>query len=271
VRAETKQLAHEVSIASSPTVLYHPEAGRHGNFHPASYKRILNKAAWRQRLVKTHTTAPKILVSHDRQRRELDSCNSSDALLMNIFCHPASLKRGLLSSLLSLDETADLIFGYKPRIPMIKGRIDCTEVDLRIGDLLIEAKLTEADFQLARYELAERYCDFHTIFDPRLLPRKGNKLQSYQLVRSILAAFAEAGCRYCLICDQRRPDLIARWFEVLSAIRHSDQRWRCLLVTWQEISQMLPIRLQRWLEQKYGIAPASIGDGIGSNHRRSSS
>jgi hypothetical protein len=190
---------------------------------------------------------------------------------MNIFCHPASLERGPFKSLLSIDENAEVIFGYKPRIPMIKNGIDCTEVDLRIGDLMIEAKLTEADFQLARFELAERYCDFEAVFDPSCLPKKGNKLQSYQLVRGILAAFAEEGCRYCLICDQRRPDLIARWFEVLSAIRHSDQRWRCVLVPWQEISQTLPIRLQRWIEQKYGIAPASIGRCIGIGHRSSSS
>ncbi len=132
--------------------------------------------------------------------------------------------------------------------------MDCTEIDLRIGDLMIEAKLTETDFQNARFELAERYCDFQAIFDPGRLPRRGNKLQSYQLVRGILAAFAEE-CRYCLICDQRRPDLIALWHEVLSAIRRSDRRWRCVLVTWQEISHTLPKGLRGWLGEKYGILP----------------
>ena len=71
-------------------------------------------------------------------------------------------------------------------------------------------------------------------------------------MRGILAAIAEE-CRYCLICDERRPDLVARWFEVLAAIRHSDQRCRCVLVTWQEISRTLPKGLQKWLEEKYGI------------------
>ena len=253
--AEKYGFPHERSIGAGSTVLYLPDgAGRHGNLYPASYKRILTNPEWRKRLVKTHTTAHKIFVSHDRDRRELDSCNSSDALLMNIFCHPRSSERGPLSSLLSFEANADFIFGYKPRISMIGGRVDCTEIDLRIGDLMIEAKLTETDFQVARFELAERYSNFQAVFDLDRLPRRANRLQSYQLVRGILAAFAEE-CRYCLICDERRPDLIARWFQVLSAIRHADQRWRCVLVTWQEISRTLLKGLQRWLEEKYGIGP----------------
>ena len=73
-------------------MLYLPDKReRHGDSrNPASYKRILNNPRGVRRLVKTHTTAHRILVSHDRNRRELDSCNSSDALLMNIFCHPHS-------------------------------------------------------------------------------------------------------------------------------------------------------------------------------------
>jgi hypothetical protein len=118
--AEKTGVPNERSIGASSTVLYLPdERGRHGNFHPASYKRILNRAEWRRRLDKTHTTAHKILASHDRERRELDSCNSSDALLMNIFCHPRSFERDPLSSLLSFEANADLIFGYRPRISMI--------------------------------------------------------------------------------------------------------------------------------------------------------
>jgi hypothetical protein len=89
---------------------------------------------------------------------------------MNIFCHSRCSERGPLSSFLSLETNADLIFGYKPRISTIGGRMDCAEIDLRIGDLMIEAKLTETDFQVARFELAERYSDFHAVFDPDRLP-----------------------------------------------------------------------------------------------------
>jgi len=251
--AERAGFLHELSVAAKPTVLYFEDArGRHGNFHPVSYRRILSNAEWRKRLVKTHSTAHKILASHDRERSELDSCNSSDALLMNVFCHPSSCRRGPLASLLSLDVNADLVFGYRPRLSMADGRVDRTEVDLRIGDLMIEAKLTETDFQVARMELVERYSGFDAVFDRDRLPMSANRLRSYQLVRGTLAAFAEE-CRYCLICDERRPDLIAQWYEVLCAIRRLDQRWRCVLVTWQEISRTLPKGLRSWLKQKYGI------------------
>jgi hypothetical protein len=173
---------------------------------------------------------------------------------MNIFCHPsAASPKSQVRSYLAIASTANLTFGYKPRIPLKNGGIDCTEVDLRIGDLLIEAKLTESDFQTARWKLAARYRDFEEIFDLALLPRAGDKLRSYQLVRGILAAFADENARYCLLCDERRRDLIERWSEVLGAIRRHDQRWRCLLMTWQEISRTLPNPLQSWLERKYGI------------------
>jgi hypothetical protein len=253
--AEQNGFLHELTTGSPASVLYRPDdRGRHGNFHPASYKRILRNPSWSRRLAKTHTTARKCLVSHDSERRELDSCNSSDALLMNIFCHPSvASPKSELRSYLAIESGARFTFGYKPRIPLKNGGIDCTEVDLRIGDLLIEAKLTESDFQVARWKLAERYRDCDEIFDSVLLPRIGDKLRSYQLVRGILAAFADESSRYCLICDERRRDLVELWSEILGAIRRHDQRWRCVLVTWQEISETLPQSLQIWLLRKYGI------------------
>jgi len=59
--------------------------------------------------------------------------------------------------------------------------------------------------------------------------------------------------RFGLICDQRRLNLIAIWFKVLNAICRSYLRWRCLLVTWQEISATLSNQLRVRLEAKYGI------------------
>ncbi len=56
----------------------------HGNFLNSSYDNILGKENWRIRLEKPHPSF------HDRKQqiKELDSCNSPDALLMNVFCHP---------------------------------------------------------------------------------------------------------------------------------------------------------------------------------------
>lgn len=257
--AEEHGFPYEPTLGSSPSILYRPDGqGRHGNFHPASYRRIVGHPDWRRRLLKTHTTARKSLASHDGERRELDCCNSSDALLMSVFCHPsASGPRSATRSYLGVEPSAPLIFGYKPRTPLKTGLLDRTEVDLRIGDLLIEAKLTEVGFQTARWDMAERYRDFADIFDPDLLPRTGDKLPSYQLVRGVLAAFAEPACRYCLLCDQRRRDLIELWLQILAAIRPGQPRWRCLLLTWQELSAVLPRGLRVWLEGKYGIGPTA--------------
>jgi hypothetical protein len=256
--AEDHGFLYEQTMGSSFSVIYRAdEEGRHGNFHPASYQPILRNPDWKRRLLKKHTTAQKALLSHDPSRVELDSCNSSDALLMNIFCHPGtSSAQSALRSYLAVEANAKLVFGYKPRVPLKDGKIDCTEIDLRVGDLMVEAKLTENDFQTARWELAGRYRDFEDVFNPQLLPRAGDKLRSYQLVRGILAAFAEESCRYCLVCDERRTDLIELWSQVLFAIRLHRQRYRCTLVTWQELSTKVPNSLQCWLGQKYGINPS---------------
>jgi hypothetical protein len=254
--AEENGFLYEQTTGSPASVLYRPDgAGRHGNFHPASYRSILRNESWSRRLAKTHTTARKCLVSHDSERRELDSCNSSDALLMNMFCHRAASAVGSpLRSYLAIEPAAEFVFGYKPRIPLKNGGIDCTEVDLKIGNLMIEAKLTESDFQVAPWKLAARYRDLEEIFDPELLPRTREKVRSYQLVRGLLAAFAIEDGRYCLLCDDRRKDLLEFWFEILAAMRRHDQRWRCIVVTWQELSATLPKSFRMWLQRKYGIA-----------------
>lgn len=81
---------------------------------------------------------------------ELDACTSSDALLMNIFSYPGVTPDGKVSALLGIEAGMPLDFGYKARVPLANGRFDRTEVDLRLGDLLIEAKLTKSDFQERR-------------------------------------------------------------------------------------------------------------------------
>ena len=67
--------------------------------------------------------------------------------------------------------SADPVFGWKARVPLRNGRFDRTEVDLRLGSLLIEAKLTESDFQCREARMVESYRDFDEVFDRDLLPR----------------------------------------------------------------------------------------------------
>jgi hypothetical protein len=255
--AASNCLPHECTIGNRPAVLFREtEDGIHGNFHPASYKCIRRRPEWSRRLAKSHTSARRSLVSHDSERRELDTAASSDALLMNVFCHPQAFADGSsLRILLGTQSPERLQFGCKPRIPLIANHIERTEVDLRIGDLLIEAKLTEAEFQRAPRVRVEGYRDFESAFDAHILPQTTESYLHYQLIRGVLSVFAEQGTRYCVICDARRPDLIDAWFTVARAVRLASLRSRLQLVTWQEIAGTLQRSMRTWLAAKYGIVP----------------
>ncbi len=146
-------------------------------------------------------------------------------------------------------------FGFKPRTPLWGGRRDNTEVDMKIDNLLVEAKLTEADFQSARFDLICRYRDLETVFDISELPVRNGKQSCYQLIRGALAAYAQE-CSFCVFCDARRPDLIEAWYKVMRAVRLFELRCRLKLLTWQELAAVIPEGLQQFLAVKYGIFPA---------------
>ncbi len=75
---------------------------------------------------------------------------------------------------------------------------------------------------------------------------------SYQLIRNVLAAHA-SGSSFCVIHDERRPDLREDWFEVMAAVKGAELRTRLKVLTWQELAALLPGALQEFLDQKYGI------------------
>lgn len=252
--ASENRLPHECTSGELPAVIFHETSdAAHGNFHPASYRRIRGRPEWSRRLRKSHTSARRSLPSHE-PRAELDTAASSDALLMNIFCHPQAFAGGSkLRNLLGTEPPERLQYGCKPRLPLIGNHLECTEVDLRIGNLWIEAKLTETGFQTAPRRRVERYRDFECVFDIPRLPRAGDAYLHYQLIRGVLCALAQEENRYCVICDARRPDLIDAWFSVASAVRDASLRSRLQLLTWQEIAAVMPASVQRWLAAKYGI------------------
>jgi hypothetical protein len=185
--ARTQKLLHDISPGPEPAIIFgHDEQGRHGNFHPASYKNICANPTWLHRLTKVHTASRRSRARKDWQWMELDSSNSSDALLMNIFCHPGVFNGHTLApavaNLLNVDPTAQPCFGINPGVPLKnvrKGRAnlpstltDRTEIDLQLDNLFLEAKLTESNFQTAASRLIERYRDLETVFDITRLPRK---------------------------------------------------------------------------------------------------
>lgn len=249
-------LAHVTSYGDLPVVVYQPsECGRfHGNFIPASYLAIRRRPQWRKRLQKIHAQGRRCLPAMDGHWRELDSSLSSDALLMNIFCYPRVTRTKSLCGMLGIESGITPEFGFMPRVPLLSGNVERTEIDMKVGNLLFEAKLTEGDFQVERPELVERYRDFREIFEIRQLPRTTKKYVSYQLIRNVLAAHA-LDSNFCTLLDDRRPDLIEDWYAILRCIRSAVLRSRCKILNWQELAACLPARLQRFLGAKYGIVP----------------
>jgi hypothetical protein len=251
-RARGQQYSHEVSWGPSASILFEETDGLHGNFLPASWARISSNPAWRKRLTKSYTASRFVPRASDRRRCELDCATSSDALLMNIFCYPRLLSRKPMCALLGLSPGLIPEFGFRPAIPLGNGRADRTEIDMRLGHLLVEAKLTESDFQRAPHRMLSRYQDMNKVFDTELLPIHDGVVHSWQLMRGVLTAHA-TGSSFLVFCDRRRPDLIDRWFEVMRAVTDSSLRIRLGILTWQEIGATLPKPLRMFLDEKYGI------------------
>jgi hypothetical protein len=143
-------------------------------------------------------------------------------------------------------------FGFRARVPLANGKFDRTEVDMQLGVLLIEAKLTESDFQKAPKGAVRAYRDFSEVFDGEDLPQTELDFLSYQLIRNVLAAHA-SGCTFCVLTDARRPELIETWYAVMKCVRPIDLRLRCKVLTWQELAKTLPRSLRGFLSEKYGI------------------
>jgi hypothetical protein len=171
---------------------------------------------------------------------------------MNIFCYPGMLRQPALCSLLGLAPGIRPSFGFRPRIPLKNGAQDRTEIDLKLGSLLVEAKLTEGNFQTARADLVHRYRDLETVFDLTRLPLIQEKYRSSQLIRGALAAYVHEAS-FVVFCDQRRQRLIDDCFEIFSAIVSVELRCRLSVVTWQEIAAAMPSKVRTFLAEKYGI------------------
>ncbi len=299
-RRHARGRPHVESYGDFPVIVYSPEEGRHGNFYEPAYAAITARPDWVKRLDKIHAQG-RSLPKAERRWRELDSSMSSDALLMNVFCTPGVAESAVMRQMLDVTDSEQPTFGWKARVPLTNGRFDRTEVDMRWGDLLVEAKLTESDFQCREASLVQSYRDFGTVFDRELLPRveirtkrrreavelaeeftqewepsseddgdaarafqaelvardderqpRENGYASYQLIRNVLAAHAEKAS-FCVIHDQRRPDLREDWFQVIAAVRSAELRVRLKVLTWQELVPLLPEGLQQFLDHKYGI------------------
>ena len=269
-------MAHGRTWGSAPAIVYAGDGRGHGNFYEASYRAIVADEGWAKRLEKVHTQGRRMRAVREHEWKELDTAVSSDALLMNVFCDPKTMRREQVQRMLGLEGEVRPVFGWKPRVPLKSGRFDAMEADMLLGELMVEAKLTESGFQSARLGLVERYVDLEEVFDLDELPRVKErvveledefvvkkpmvKIAHYQLVRGILAAHA-TGKSYAVICDVRRPDLLEAWFGVVRAVQSWELRTRVKVLTWQELAAALGGGMQAFLRDKYGIA-AGVGGGV---------
>jgi hypothetical protein len=253
--AKRRGLIHVCSFGEQPVIVYPPHSNdeRHGNFIDTSYAAIVTQNEWKKRLGKAHAQS-RSLPRAERRWKELDSCMSSDALLMNVFCHPSVLRAAGVKSMLGIQNGDMPSFGFPARVPLKSGRADRTEVDMKLGVLLVESKLTETDFQTKAIDVVESYRDLHAVFERNQLPRTDGLYASYQLIRNVLAAHA-LNLSFCVLLDARRPDLIEAWYAVMRCVRIADLRTKCKVLTWQELSEELPTNLRKFLDLKYGIVP----------------
>ncbi len=285
---------HVESYGAEPVVVYTPQGERHGNFFDPAYAQILRRPEWLRRFDKVHAQARRSLPKAERRWRELDSSTSSDALLMNFFCTPGVVESVAVMNALGVEAGAVPVFGWKARVPLKSGRFDRTEVDMRLGSLLVEAKLTEADFQTCAARVVEAYRDFDEVFERELLPRvelvvgrrkeaiefPENYSQEYEepvdpdlfspptpaIVVEVEEGFASyqlirnvlaafaADSSFCVVLDERRSDLREAWFQVMAAVKSAAMRVRLKTLTWQELAAVLPANLGDFLDLKYGIA-----------------
>lgn len=233
---------------------------KHGNFHDESFASIVGNANWVRRLEKAHSgkTRGWFNTADAANARELDSCTSSDALAMNIFCHPSIANNERLAQMLGFGRLPEPDFGFKAQLPFEAGgcEIRSTEIDIRLHSaqqtVLLECKLTEPDFMSRPRAAVQRYASFNETFNVLQLPRENDDFLHYQLIRNVLAA-RHHEARFVLICDSRRPDLQQAFNEVVNAIIDPQLRDRCSVITWQTINTTLPQCLQSFLALKYGI------------------
>jgi hypothetical protein len=213
------------------------------NFLNKSYLNIEKNLEWSTRLQKRH--------SQVEDTFEMQSSNSSDALLMNIFCHP---KIGDWKGIRELFKVNDINpkFGVKPGIPLKDGQKDSTEIDLVLNDIFAEAKLTESDFTKKDLKIVANYKAVEEVFYFEKLPRADKKILEYQIIRNILAAH-HSKKRHILLCDDRRGDLIRSYFDVVKCIKNVDVRQRCDIIFWQDVWKKVGRDLREFLSEKYGI------------------
>lgn len=208
------------------------------NFHNRTFANISTKPKFKDRLEKSHTNAGGY--------KEMQSSNSSDALLMNIFANPNILKWKGVRDLLKVNKDDCIKFGWNPEF---ENETTKTEIDMKIGNTIFEAKLTEEDFEAIEMRLVMAYANVEQLLDFDVLLHEVNKFQ-YQLIRNLLTAH-KYGNNFFLLIDETRIDLIKNFYQVKMAIKDKELSAKFNFLTWQEITQKLGDDLKIYITKKY--------------------
>jgi hypothetical protein len=223
------------------------------NFHPDSFANLTKHSDWNARTMKPHQKVPGV--------KEMQSSNSSDALLMNIFCHPSIRKWTGVKKVLGND-LESIAFGFAGAVRISNGQTDTTEIDMALSGVFCEAKLTESDFTHKRRSVVENYDGLYETFHVEALPRAGDDYDNYQIIRNLLAATQQER-KHILLCDERRPDLVRRYMTTVSCLRDVHRRMKCRVIFWQEIVDVCGKSLREWTEEKYGLCQqAALCDAV---------
>jgi len=213
------------------------------SLHPESLENIRRTPEWNSRTQKAHPNVTGVL--------EMQSSNSSDGLLMSIFCHPSITKWSGVRKVLGND-IATIAFGVPGVVKIGNDQTDSTEIDMELSGVFCEAKLTETDFTHKRPEVVEHYDRFQETFHSDALQRVGRDYDNYQIIRNLLAA-KQHNRDHILFCDERRPDLVRRYMSTVSCLQDIKDRMRCRVIFWQEVVAACGESLRKWVEEKYGI------------------
>lgn len=212
------------------------------NFCKSSFDNIKSNPAWYERTKKLHS-------NFNDGTFEMQSSNSSDALLMNIFCHPKFNTWKGVNDFLNIHPEEQKIFGWNPIFDNENSE-HRTEIDLKIGNHIFESKLTESTFTTKSVSIVENYKDFSTVFDSTLLEKSNNEYKHYQLLRNILTAY-KYDFYFSILIDSTRIDLIKELLNVVIAVKDSTLRKRINFFTWQEIVDSCGKDIKDYISKKY--------------------
>jgi hypothetical protein len=209
------------------------------SFHSDTFSNICKIDDFKKRLDKPHSNVAGF--------KEMQSSNSSDALLMNFFAYPRIKEWKSLRDLISINQSDNIEFGWNPIFENEKNHK--TEIDMKIGASIFEAKLIEEDFTKKELEVVLAYQNIKNIIDLDALTNN-NIVSNYQLIRNLLTADKHK-CKFNLLLDETRIDLIREFYKVKSAIKNKTLSYNFNFITWQEISTCVGFELKNYITEKY--------------------